>query len=165
MRFLIFVVCALAPLAPPPQGGRNQTPDTNKTTQQGNREVPQPRGSFTTINGAVGEPNKDTAKNNTESKDHRMLLLNTIATVAMAVFALFSVLIYWAQLRALKINERAWVVPIIHAIEKTPDPEQFQITVDLQNNGKTPHGLRRRARRDKERRPKNHYPSRLHTMI
>jgi len=67
-----------------------------------------------------------------------MTLLNTVATVALAVFALFSFLIYWSQLKALKINERAWVVPIVHAIEATSDPEKFLITVDLQNNGKTP---------------------------
>jgi hypothetical protein len=67
-----------------------------------------------------------------------MNLLNTVATVALAVFALFSVLIYWSQLKALKINERAWIVPGICTIKTTPDPQKFHITVDLQNTGKTP---------------------------
>ena len=42
------------------------------------------------------------------------------------------------MLRASKINERAWVVPVIGTIEPTKDPQQFQIKVDLKNNGKTP---------------------------
>jgi hypothetical protein len=64
--------------------------------------------------------------------------INTLTTIAIAIFTFFTVRIYQAQLRALKINERAWIVPNVGIIEKTKDPEAFQIKVELTNKGKTP---------------------------
>jgi hypothetical protein len=137
MRFLVLAMCVLAPLAQPIQNGHKNPTQTEKTSQQSDREVPPPCGSLYTIDSTVGEANKETTKNNAE-KDHKMLLLNTVATTAMAVFALFSVLIYWGQLRALKINERAWIVPIVGVVEPISNSKQFQIKVELRNKGKTP---------------------------
>ena len=42
------------------------------------------------------------------------------------------------MLHATKINERAWIVPVIGIIEPNENPDKFQIKVELRNNGKTP---------------------------
>jgi hypothetical protein len=41
------------------------------------------------------------------------------------------------MLRTTKINERAWIVPIVGKIEPTKTYDVFQIKVSLQNNGRT----------------------------
>jgi len=53
-------------------------------------------------------------------------------------FTILIFFVYLAMLRASKINERAWVVPVIQPIQATTNPMEFQANVHLINNGKTP---------------------------
>jgi hypothetical protein len=91
---------------------------------------------------AVCEPQGNPKENSTNNSDnnvaHWFNYLNAAATTVSAFFAFLVWLVYRAILRATKINERAWIVPVVGSIEPTANPEEFQVKVELTNNGKTP---------------------------
>lgn len=90
----------------------------------------------------IGKPNEGSKQTRTDNSanrwTHLVTYLNAASTVIVAVFTILIWRVYRAMLRATKINERAWVVPVVGQIEPTKDPENFQIKVDLRNNGHTP---------------------------
>jgi hypothetical protein len=93
-----------------------------------------------TGNAATTAPSTNTQKKSYQNNgwEHVAIILSAVATLVIAVFTLLTWLIYKEQLRVSKINERAWVVPLIGEITATPDPKTFQIQVNLRNNGNTP---------------------------
>jgi hypothetical protein len=76
--------------------------------------------------------------NQNNTWDHLATLLTAIATAVIAIFTYLTWGIYREQLHAAKLDQRAWVIPIIGVITATPDQKMFQVKVDLRNNGKTP---------------------------
>jgi hypothetical protein len=97
-----------------------------------------------TGNGAITTPNENSQQDRYQTKlhssrwDHLSTFLTALATAIIAYFAWVTWNVYEEQLRVSKINERAWIVPVIGVITPTPNPKLFQIQVDLINNGKTP---------------------------
>jgi hypothetical protein len=98
---------------------------------------PLPPTATNTSDRPITTPNK-----NSEQKynqwDHLSVFLTALATVLIAFFTWLTWRVYEAQLKAMKINARAWVVPMINPIEPTKDPTKFQVRVELRNTGETP---------------------------
>jgi hypothetical protein len=137
------VILAVLILSVQPNQDRDKHPsESKKSSQYSGCEIQILPTTSNTINESPNEPCKQPSKTDTQNKyqiiEHSTPFLNTLATIAIAVFTILTFLIYRAQLAAMKINARAWIVPIIHPIEPTADPLEFQVTVDLANTGKTP---------------------------
>lgn len=90
----------------------------------------------------VGKKNKNCEQTSTDNSGNRFIhsitYLNAASTVVVAIFTILIWRVYRAMLRASKINERAWIVPVVGTIEATKNPEEFQVKVELTNKGKTP---------------------------
>jgi hypothetical protein len=120
---------------------------TGDTSEQSKKEVkpltvvppPTTSDSLGTDICKQNKSNEQTSTNNSDQRFiHLITYLNAASTVVVAVFTILIWRVYRAMLRASKINERAWIVPVIGMIEPTQDPEKFQVKVTLRNNGKTP---------------------------
>jgi hypothetical protein len=120
---------------------------TGNTSEQSKKEI-KPLTAIpptTTANPPCAEfskPNKGSEQTGTDNSSnifvHSIPYLNAASTVLVSIFTILIWLVYRAMLRATKINERAWVVPIVSPIEPTENPEEFRAKVELRNNGKTP---------------------------
>lgn len=86
------------------------------------------------------EKNSDENKgeNSEQNKHDWITYLNAASTSLMAIFTILIWRIYKAMLHASNTTDRAWIVPDVGPIEKTPIPNTFQITIHFINNGKTP---------------------------
>jgi hypothetical protein len=96
--------------------------------------------SANTVNPTAPAPNTNCQQtaNQNNKWEHISIILGAVATAVIAIFTFLTWLIYREQLRVSKINERAWIVPIIGEVTATSDPKAFQIEVHLKNTGKTP---------------------------
>jgi len=131
-----------------------QQQKTGNTREKTNSEIralppvttptPLPPTAANTSNGTIAAPNANSQQASDQKDilqnkwDHLATLLAAVATAVIAVFTWLTWRVYQEQLRVSKINERAWIVPVVGAVTPTPNPKVFQIQVDLLNNGKTP---------------------------
>ncbi len=94
------------------------------------------------VSGALAAPISQTGQASTtnccDNSNHLVTYANLMFAGFIALFTCLTWLVYMAMLRATKINERAWVVPNVGDIKPTTKADDFQVTVELRNNGKTP---------------------------
>ena len=144
MPYLVTVSALL--LAASLYQGTNQPPrptEKGNASEQSKKDIPPtptpPTATSDSPSTELSKPKKDSEQTSFgNSLAHLMAYLNVASTVIVAVFTILIWRVYRAMLHATKINERAWVVPVIGLIEPTQKPETFQVKVELRNNGKTP---------------------------
>jgi hypothetical protein len=94
------------------------------------------------VSGSLAAPPGNSEKTNTtnccDNSNHLITYTNLIFTGLIALFAYLTWSVYKGMLRATKINERAWIVPMVGELKPTKNAGLFQIEVELINTGKTP---------------------------
>jgi hypothetical protein len=148
MRYLIaFLTMSLGVASYQGTNPPDHATNTGNTNEQGKKEV-KPLTAIpptTTANPPCtqfSKPNEGYEQTDTNNSGnifaHSVPYLTAASTVIVTIFTILIWLVYRAMLHATKINERAWIVPVVAPIEPTESPEEFQVKVDLRNNGKTP---------------------------
>jgi hypothetical protein len=136
----------LIALTPSVQNERQSVSQPNKSSNAGQdaghkKKVSPPTAPVTTQS-EICQPTLQYNQTHTEESAKPVhdwkSFLNAISTTVVAVFTVLMVAVYWSQLQATKIAERAWIVDLPPGLPTRNPDGDTEIRWELENRGRTP---------------------------